>query len=217
MAEIIKDESKLGLIADEIDLRKESKLAQKVIVELKETIRENNLKGLSAPQIGYNVRIFCIRYGNNDIRTYCNPIIARVKGITLSREKCASLPDKQFIRVRHPEISVVFQDPLSKIVEQKLYGAAAVQFQHEQDHLDGLLLSDVALEIDEEFDKATDEERKQVIDAYIDSLDLREKEAKKEVEDNTELKEISDGIEFMTAVSKGEVKLGKVIDLGKKE
>jgi hypothetical protein len=89
-------------------------------------------------------------------------------------------------------------------------GVAAKVFQHEMDHLDGLLLSDIGLEIDEMFDNATEEERMEVINMYLDSLDIKQKEIDKEIQEDEELKKISDGIDFMTKVQKGEVQLQAV-------
>ena len=88
-----------------------------------------------------------------------------------------------------------------------MVGLAAIIYQHEIDHLDGLLLSDVGLEIDEQFDNATEEERMEVINAYIDALDIKQKEINTEITNDPELKQIVDAEKFMTSVYKGETKL----------
>mgnify|MGYP002520695907 CR=1 FL=1 len=216
MKKIITDAKKLNYMSDVIDLRKEGALARQIIVELKEVIRKKKLNALSAPQIGYDKRIFCIKYGEDDIRTYCNPMITKVTGMQLSREKCSSIPGKEFIRIRHPEIEVVFQNPLGKAVSQKLTGGASYLFQHHIDHLDNLLLSDVGLEIDEQFDKASKEEQDEVIAMYLDAIDMKAKEAKKIVEDTPELKSLSDGIDFMQQVKEGKIQLGDKVTVSKK-
>lgn len=216
MKDIITNTDKLNFISETIDLRKDNNLARDIILNLKETMRKNNLKGLSAPQLGYNKRIFCIRYGEDDIRTYCNPVIDKVIGLQLSREKCSSLPGREFIRIRHPEINVIFQNPLGKTLSQKLRGAAAYLFQHHMDHLDDLLLSDVGLEIDEQFDKATKEEQDELIAVYLDSIDVKAKEAKKLVDEDSELKQISDGTDFINQVKEGKVILGETVTESKK-
>ena len=101
----------------------------------------------------------------------------------------------------------MFQNPLAKPISRKLIGLAAIVFQHEMDHIDGLLLSDVGLEIDEDFDNATEEERQEVIEAYLDTLDLRQKEINQEIQEDKELKQIDDARKFMTSVYKGETKI----------
>ena len=85
-----------------------------------------------------------------------------------------------------------------------MLGQAAIVFQHSVDHLDGLLLSDVGLEITEEFDKASEDERVELIKMYIDSLDIKRKELEKEIEEDPDLKQISDAINFLESVQKGE-------------
>ena len=42
---------------------------------------------------------------------------------------------------------------------------------------------------------------------YLNSLDLRSKELNQEIQENPELKQMSDAIDFMTSVYKGETKL----------
>jgi peptide deformylase len=207
--DIIVDVEKLSGRADELDVRKENKEVREITVALKNAVREHNLLSLSAPQIGFDKRIFVINF-NGDIRTFINPMIANVKGFELSREKCSSIPDKTFIRPRHNDIQVMYQTPLGKIESKQFMGAAAKVFQHCIDHLDGLLLSDIGLEIDEMFDNATEEERMEVINMYLDSLDIKQKEVETEIQADNELKQISDGIEFMEKVKKGEVQIEQV-------
>ena len=78
---------------------------------------------------------------------------------------------------------------------------------HELDHLDGLLISDVGVEIDEDFHNATEEEQQEVINAYLDALDIKKKEIDTEINTTPELKQLSDGIDFMESVYKGETKI----------
>ena len=146
MKEIIKitDENNniLNDRAEEIDIRKENALMREIILELKDTLRNHKEGvGLAAPQIGYNKRIFVINF-SGDLRSFINPIISEVKGFELSKEGCLSIPGKEFIRPRNNEITVLYQTPLGKIESRKLVGKAAIIFQHEIDHLDGILFVD---------------------------------------------------------------------------
>ncbi len=201
------NELELSERAVEIDLRTQNKEAREIISEIKKTMREKGLVSLSAPAIGYSRRIFCIDFKDKEIKTFINPIIVNAKGIQLSREKCTSIPGKEYVRPRNSEIDVMFQNPLAKPISRKLIGLAAIVFQHEMDHIDGLLLSDVGLEIDDDFDNATEEERQEVIEAYLDTLDLRQKEINQEIQEDKELKQIDDARKFMTSVYKGETKI----------
>ena len=202
--EIVLEEEKLVVRCDEIDPRTENKLMRQIIVDLKDTIRDKNLVGLAANQIGYDKRVFVINF-NGELRSFINPIIAKAGGLELSREGCASIPDKEFIRPRHNDIEVTYMTPLGKIESRQLVGMAATVFQHEIDHLDGMLVSDIGFEVEEDFDNATDEERQEVINEYLDSLDLFRKELNEEIENDEELKQTSDAIKFMEKVQSGEI------------
>lgn len=205
--EIITDVSKLGNRCVEIDPRKEGKELSEIVLSLKQTMKENNLVSLSAPQIGFDKRVCCFKFGDNDYRTLVNPMIEHVENLTFAREKCTSIPDKEFIRPRYAKIRVIYMTPMGKVESREVVGKAAIVIQHSIEHLDGLLLSDVALEIDERYDQATDEEREEVLRMYAESLDLREQELKKEIENDEELSKISSAIDFMTKVQKGEVEI----------
>lgn len=206
-ADIVIDYDKLSQRCDEFDLTKKNNEAQEIIVKLKQIIRsDKTIAGLSANQIGYNKRIICINF-NGDIRTFINPIIEKAEGLELSRESCHSIPDKEYIRIRQNKIVVTYQTPLAKIETVELVGMAARVMQHHIDHLDGLLISDVGLEIDEDWDKASDEERQEVIDYYVDSLDLRAKELSKEIAEDKDASQLSDAIRFMNSVREGKTKI----------
>lgn len=202
MRDIIKDLDKLSDRADEVDIRKQNKLIRDTIIELKEIIREKNLTYLTAPQIDVPIRVFVINF-NGNLRSFVNPIISETNGFELSREKCNSL-DSEYIRPRANTVSVIYQTPLGKIESRKMLGKAAIVFQHALDHLDGLLLSDVGLEITEDFDKASEDDKAELIKMYIDSLDIKRKELEKEIEGDKDLKQVSDAIDFLESVKKGE-------------
>lgn len=208
--EIITDETILGSRSDEVDVVKQGTLVRQVIHTIKDTMRGRNLKHLAAPVIGLPYRIFCMDFSDSEIKTFVNPIITSAEGLQLAREKCECIPDKEFIRPRNPKIKVMYQNPTGKVLQTEFVGLSAVVFQHNIDHLDGVLLSDVGLEIDEQWDKASDEEKKEVINAYLDSLDMKQKELEKEIEEDPDLKRTSDAIDFMTKVQRGEVKFEPV-------
>lgn len=211
--EIITDIEKLGVRSDEIDVRKGGKKVQEIVLALKNTIRDNNLLGLSAPQIGEPYRIFCLAFDKGkNIKTFINPILESVDGFELSKETCHSIPGKTFIRPRHAKITALYLTPLGKVESTKLVGFSARLFQHHLDHLDGLLLSDVGLEVEQDFFDATDEERAEVIKAYLESLDIKEKEIKKEIEEDSDLKAQSDAINYMQGVATGKIKVERVAD-----
>ena len=202
--EIITDYDILSERCDEIDLTKKNRNIQKTVLQLKNTIKANpGMLGLSANQIGLYERVLVLNF-NGNLRSFVNPIITRVDGFELSRETCHSIPDKTFIRMRNSRVWVTYQTPLGKVESVELNGVAAKMMQHHIDHLDGLLLSDVSLEIDEDFDRATQEEREEVIKMYLDSLDISSQELTREVNADEEGKKLADALRFIESVNKGE-------------
>ena len=205
--DIVTDELQLSERAVEIDVRTQATEMREIIKALKDTMREKGLASLSAPAIGYNRRIFCIDFKDSEIKTFINPIIAQAKGMQLSIEKCVCIPDKEFMRPRNNDLMIIYQRPTGQIENRQIVGMSAIVFQHELDHLDGLLISDVGIEIDEDFHNATEEEQQEIINAYLDALDIKKKEIDTEINTNPELKQLSDGIDFMESVYKGETKI----------
>lgn len=211
MKEIITRESEnnniLDIRCEEVNIKTENEMVRRIVLDLKDTIRNNNeCVGLAANQIGYDKRIFCINF-SGDIRSFVNPIIANAKGLTLSREKCMSVPGKEYLVPRNTEIEVHYLTPLGKVESRKIFGYAANIFQHELNHLDGALISDIGLEITEEYEKASEEEKSELIKAYLESLDLKAKEINKEIEEDKDLKQINDAIKFTEGLVKGEVEV----------
>nr|DAX39531.1 MAG TPA: Polypeptide deformylase [Caudoviricetes sp.] len=199
--------------AEEIDTQKENKLVREIVSKIKRTMRKNNLTSLSAPAVGYNKRIFCVDYSDNEIKTYINPVVSLREGIHLSREVCSSIPDKEYIIPRNNVINIYYQRPNGEVKIQEFKGLASNVLQHELDHLEGITLDDMGLEIDKDFDEATDEERLEIVNMYLDSLDIMLKDVKEDIENNEELKVISDRLNFTEAVVSGKVKLMKEEDI----
>ena len=204
---IEKDEKQLSERSMEIDTKNQAIEMREIVSAVKATIRKNNLSYLSAPSIGYQRRIFAINFNDLEIKTFINPVIANAKGLHLSKEVSNVIPGKTYIRPRNTEVTVMYQRPTGQPETRKLLGLAADVFQQCMDDIDGILLSDIGLEIDDNWDNLSEEERQEIIETYLDSLDLRQKELQQEIQDNSELKEINDAIEFMTSVYKGETKI----------
>lgn len=195
--------------AEEINISSDKKLIEKIISKLKNYLVENkNIPGISAPQLGYNKRIFCINF-NGDIRAFINPIISKRKGLHLSREIKLEEPEKEFIVPRSDEIIIIYTDPTFKPQTNKLEGYASEVFEALTNILDGISSVTSGFEIDEAFDNASEEERQELLDFYIDSLKKLSEELNKEIEETPELKEMSKAIDFMTKVQLGEVTLEK--------
>lgn len=200
---------KLGR-AEEIDIVKENKLMREIVASLKRTMRKNNLVSLSAPALGYNKRIFCIDFSDKEIKTFINPVVTKLEGIELTREICSSIPGKEFIRPRNSNIDVIFQTPTGVIKSLSFKGLAAHVIQHEIDHLEGITLADIGLEIDSDFDEATEEERVEVLQLYLDSLDITKENLINEFQQDDELKKEYEADKFMEMLATNKIKLEAV-------
>ena len=130
----------------------------------------------------------------------------------MSRETCCSIPDKTFMIPRFNKVKFYYTTPLGKIESANLFGRAAYIFQHAMDHINGMLVSDIGLEIDEMFDNASEEDKEEVIKMYVESLDLRFKDLQKQIQEDTELKQVDDAIKFMSSVKDGSTVLDNTMD-----
>ena len=201
---IITDEEKLSERSFEVDIKQKREELVNVADNLKQLITKNGYTALSAKQIGCEYRMFCINF-NGDIRTFINPMITKSKGLHLSRECNASFGDREFVIPRNDEIITVYQTLEGKVEHNSFSGPACEIFQQQVNLLDGVLLPMLGLEIEDDFRNATPEEQQQVLDLYIKSLENTNKELQTEVESNEQLKQMSNGIKFMTGVATGEV------------
>lgn len=208
--DIITDYEKLSDWCVEIDVKKEGKLCQEIVLALKATMRKNNLETLTAPQIGYNRRVMCMKFGKSDYRTFINPMTENNSNITMSRETCSSIPDTRYIIPRFNKVKFFYTTPMGDVQGCNLVGRAAHLYQHCLDHLNGMIVSDVGLQIDDDFDNATEEEKQEILRMYMESLDLRQKELNKMIEEDKELSDLNDAIKFIRSVKDGETTLEKV-------
>lgn len=206
MVSIVTDYEKLSEHSDEINAKKQNGELKHIIDKLKECMKDNNLLGLSAPQIGYNKRVITVNFNGRYI-SYINPIIVATKGMQLSKETCPSFPGKIFLRLRASEIDLTSQNPLGKANTQHFVGLAAIIVQELVDHLDGLLLSDVALEITEEFEALSDEDKYSLISEYLQELDRLTAQFNKEVENDEDATQMRDAVEFMKSVRSGKTRI----------
>ena len=138
-----------------------------IIVKLKEVMNTNpELLALSAPQIGINKRIFCLRF-NDQIKVFINPIITKKKGLNIAVETCASMPGKEIVIGRPEEITVVYYNEDFKYEDNKLLGVAASLFDQQAQILDGVMPSELGLVSDIESDgKIEDTDLEEIIKFY---------------------------------------------------
>ena len=91
-----------------------------------------------------------------------NPVILEKEGTQIDKEGCLSLPDIYGDVERADKIKVKAQNPQGKYIEFEAEGYLARIIQHEVDHLEGKLFSDIATNLCEdklEPDKENEEEK----------------------------------------------------------
>ena len=142
-----------------------------IINKIKEILDSNkDLIALSAPQIGINKRVFCLRF-NDQIKAFINPIITKKKGLKIVVETCASMPGKEIVIGRPEEITVVYYNGEFNYEDNKLVGVAASLFDQQAQILDGVLPSELGLVSDiEEDGKIEDTDLAEIIPFYKDTF-----------------------------------------------
>jgi peptide deformylase len=130
-----------------------------LISNMKETMYNASGVGLAAPQIGKAIRIFIIDASpfaedeglsekdretlKNFNRVFINAKIIEEEGDEwVFNEGCLSIPDVREDVFRKPKITIEYQDEDFKMHTEILDGLAARVFQHEYDHIEGVLFTD---------------------------------------------------------------------------
>ena len=124
---------------------------KKLADDMLETMREANGVGLAGPQIGVMQRIFVAEIpkdeedpeAGNQSFVLINPeITKRSANIEEGQEGCLSIPYWYGLVDRHQEIEIKAKTVNGKTITLNAEGFLARVFQHESDHLDGVLFID---------------------------------------------------------------------------
>ena len=132
---------------------------KQILIDLLDTYKVTPCAGIAANQIGYDKRIFVglkedldekieekqeiIGNPNADnYEFYINPQIDHVskKSIQEGEEGCLSIPEVRLIAERFDKIKVRYYNEEGKKIKKPLKGFMSRLFQHELDHLDGVLM-----------------------------------------------------------------------------
>jgi len=133
---------------------------QQLVDNMIETMIDAPGVGLAAPQVGISQRLIVVRLPDDDeskaeygdqagvVYVVANPkIIKASKEVVDGIEACLSIPGYYGEVERHETIVVTGQDRNGKDFRIKAKGWQARVFQHEIDHLDGILFTDIAKEV----------------------------------------------------------------------
>jgi peptide deformylase len=117
-----------------------------LIEDMVETMYEKEGVGLAAPQVGRSVRVITVDpTGPNirgDLTVLINPRITAAEGEMDSEERCLSVLEATCSFKRKQKITVEGLDRKGEPVALELEDFPAIVFQHEIDHLDGVLIID---------------------------------------------------------------------------
>lgn len=138
-------------------LRRKAKKVEKITPEIKrlitdmlETMRERQGIGLAAPQVGIGLRVAVVEIEPNENtpgsgQTYVlvNPELAKTSvEEEENQEGCLSIPGWRGMVQRPARVTVRAMDGAGNRVKIDAEGYLARAFQHEIDHLDGILFTD---------------------------------------------------------------------------
>ena len=117
---------------------------RKLVKNMIDTMYAENGVGLAANQVGVLKRIFVASHdqvkGNEQV--YFNPKIVKKEGVVKEFEGCLSVPEFYEPVKRAKKVWMRAMNPEGKTVEVKAEGLLSRIFQHEIDHLDGILFID---------------------------------------------------------------------------
>ncbi len=125
---------------------------QTLVDDMIETMRQAPGVGLAAPQVDESIRLIVVEFGDEEneetppkLYVLANPEITRTSQETLvGTEGCLSIPGVQGDVERFIAVTVKGVNRQGKPMTVKAKGWLARIFQHEIDHLDGILFVDRA-------------------------------------------------------------------------
>ncbi len=142
-------------------------LTQQLVDDMLATMYAAPGIGLAAPQIGVGKRIIVVDVGEQpEPHVVVNPVLTDFDGEETAAEGCLSIPGKIGDVTRPMRCTVAGMTRQGKRFELQAEGLLARCFQHEVDHLDGVLITDKA---------------SNVRDAVVVNSDSQEERAAKEV------------------------------------
>lgn len=121
--------------------------------DLLETMYEAPGVGLAANQVGLSIACFVYDDREGGAGFVANPVVSDLEGEDDLEEGCLSIPGPYHPTVRAASVRLRGQDLEGRLVDMKAEGLLARIFQHETDHLNGMLY----------IDRLTDEGRRDVM------------------------------------------------------
>ena len=118
------------------------KKLHKLLDDMGETMRDANGVGLAAPQVGILRRVVTVDLGD-EILELVNPELVETDGEQTGPEGCLSVPGKYGLVTRPYYAKVKAQDRYGEWFEAEGEELIGRCFCHENDHLDGIVYTEV--------------------------------------------------------------------------
>ena len=117
---------------------------RELAMKMLQLMREAKGVGLAAPQVGHNIRLFVMNPTGEaaDARIYINPELSDPDGEEAAEEGCLSLPKINADINRSKAMRLRATDLDGNKVDIVETGYVARIWQHEYDHLNGVLITD---------------------------------------------------------------------------
>jgi len=125
---------------------------RKILAQMAETMYKAEGVGLAAPQVGINSQFIVVDVGEGLVKLV-NPQILLKEGKSILEEGCLSLPGITVKMERAKKVKVKGWDEEGNGVEIEGKGLLAHAFQHEIDHLQGVLIIDYTPEAKEKLEE----------------------------------------------------------------
>jgi peptide deformylase len=120
----------------------------RLLDDLSETMYAAPGAGLAANQIGVPLRVCVVKGDENQTHGLVNPVLVKGEGTQTGYEGCLSFPGWVGEVERFDTVVVKGLNRKGKEVRIKASGFTARAFQHELDHLDGVLFTDRLTSLD---------------------------------------------------------------------
>ena len=146
---------------ESVEIEKDYPMLSELISDMFETMYNAKGVGLAAPQIGKNIRLFIVDGSpfadeegeepdprakgiENFKKVFINPIIEEESGTKWAfQEGCLSIPSIRENVSRKEAVTISYYDENWNLKEEKYTGYQARIIQHEYDHIEGILFTDL--------------------------------------------------------------------------
>ena len=115
--------------------------AEKISAEMFDIMKKYEGVGLAANQVGIDAQIFIM--GEDKPMSIINPLITEVSTNQVEMmEGCLSFPGESFSIRRPAYIEAIYYNHKGEQITTRLWGLPSIVFQHELDHLNGIVMQD---------------------------------------------------------------------------